>query len=187
MLAALLVAAPLAAAEGTAAAAGACFSEVDKLANVPVTLAKADPAPRIGATAPAFTLPGLDGESYSMDRFRGKPLVLNFWASWCGPCRSEAPSLEKLQKEFSPALQVVAINLTDADSEKSARQFAAAYGFDFPVLLDRRGSAAESYRIRPVPTTFFIDANGVIQDGVLGALSWEEMRDRAGKLLHSAN
>lgn len=148
-----------------------------------VALAASREEPRIGDAAPAFTLEGMDGGSYSLDKFRGKPVVLNFWASWCGPCRDEAPLLTKLYGEYGSKLQIVAVNLTDVDSEKSAREFASAYGFEFPVLLDENGKAADSYRIRPIPTTFFIDAKGVIQDGVLGAMTWDELDKRAERLL----
>lgn len=146
-------------------------------------LASSREEPRIGAVAPGFSLTGMDGSGYSLAGFRGKPVVLNFWASWCGPCRDEAPLLAKLHKQYGSDLQIVAVNLTDVDSEKDAREFAATYGFDFPVLLDKNGNAADSYRIRPIPTTFFIDAKGVIQDGALGALTWEELDKRAERLL----
>ncbi len=140
-------------------------------------------APEIGAYAPDFALTGMDGQAYSLHQFRGKPVVLNFWASWCGPCKEEAPNFVKLQKELGSRVQIVAVNLTAGDSEKSAREFAAKYGFDFPVPLDDKSAAADRYRIRPIPTTFFIDANGVIQDGVLGALSWDDLSERTERLL----
>lgn len=165
-------------------AASAAIARPGDAAQPAARLAGDGSAPRIGYAAPAFALPGMDGGSYSLDRFRGKPVVLNFWASWCGPCRDEAPYLTKLYREYGSDLQVVAINLTDVDSEQAAREFVAANGFDFPVLLDKKGKAADSYRIRPIPSTFFIDAKGVIQDGALGALSWEEFEARAKSLLH---
>ncbi|CAM3675514.1 TlpA disulfide reductase family protein [Cohnella lubricantis] len=155
-------------------------------AAVAAAIAAGRQEPRIGAVAPAFTLKGMDGGSYSLAKFRGKPVVLNFWASWCGPCREEAPLLTKLYQEHGSDLRIVAVNLTDVDSKKDAQQFAAAFGFKFPVLFDESGKAADSYRIRPIPTTFFIDAQGVIQDGVLGAMTWDELDKRAERLLGKA-
>lgn len=141
-------------------------------------------APEIGAAAPSFSLTGMDGKTYNLRQFRGKPVLLNFWASWCGPCRDEAPYLTKLKEKFGSELQIVAVNVTDSDSEKSARQFASSYGFTFPVLLDPDGTAAARYRIRPIPTSLFIDANGVIRDGVLGALDWNGLLSHTERLLH---
>ncbi|MBB6730208.1 TlpA family protein disulfide reductase [Cohnella zeiphila] len=143
-------------------------------------------APEIGAAAPSFTLTGMDGKTYNLRQFRGKPVLLNFWASWCGPCREEAPYLTKLKEKYGNELQIVAVNVTDSDSEKSARQFASSYGFTFPVLLDPDGTAAARYRIRPIPTSLFIDANGVIRDGVLGAMDWNGLLSHTERLLRPA-
>ncbi|WP_084423475.1 TlpA family protein disulfide reductase [Cohnella thermotolerans] len=145
---------------------------------------KIQEAPRIGSPAPSFTLKGMDGDSYSLRQFRGKPVVLNFWASWCDPCKEEAPSFAKLRQAFGSDLEVVAVNLTAVDSEKSARAFASSYGFDFPVLMDRDGSVADRYRIRPIPSTFFIDKNGVIADGAVGSMTWENLKAKADRLVH---
>ncbi|MFC5701513.1 peroxiredoxin family protein [Cohnella faecalis] len=144
---------------------------------------EAEEAPEIGYLAPSFSLAGIDGSLYKWRQFRGKPVVLNFWASWCGPCKDEAPSFVKLHDTYKKELTIIAINLTAADSEKSAREFADEYGFSFPVLLDKDGSVAKRYKIRPIPSTFFIDKDGYIVDGVLGSLGAEDLKIRAEKLL----
>jgi len=141
----------------------------------------------IGYTAPSFSLTGLDGQTHSLEALRGKPVILNFWASWCGPCRDEAPSFVKLHKQYGDRLHVVAVNLTATDSLESAREFARTYGFTFPVPLDKDGEIAARYRIRPIPTTIFIDSRGIITDGVLGALEWDLLRDRALPLIEGTN
>ncbi|MBB6673242.1 TlpA family protein disulfide reductase [Cohnella nanjingensis] len=140
-------------------------------------------APEIDALAPGFNLHGMDGRSYTLSQFKGKPVILNFWASWCGPCQDEAPSLARLYARHKDDLQILAVNLTAADNESDARKFVKDHGFAFPVLLDEDGKTGRRYRIRPIPTTFFIDARGVIVDGVLGALSAEALNNRAEQLL----
>ncbi|MFC4597639.1 TlpA family protein disulfide reductase [Cohnella hongkongensis] len=139
--------------------------------------------PEIGYAAPAFSLSGLDGRTYSLEESRGKPVVLNFWASWCGPCREEAPLLVKLHRLYGESVHIVAVNLTAADRTESAEEFARSFGFAFPVPLDTRGTIAAKYRIRPIPTTIFIDSQGVIRGGVLGALNWELLQRRVLSLL----
>lgn len=140
-------------------------------------------APRIRAFAPDFALEGLDGDMHSLSDYRGKPVVLNFWASWCGPCRDEAPVLSKTAAYYKDTATLIAVNLTASDDESSARSFASQQGFEFPVLLDRLGTVGELYRIRPVPTTMFIDSRGVITGIALGSLGEDELRRRIDALL----
>ncbi len=141
--------------------------------------------PAIGYPAPGFSLTGLDGGTYSLEALKGRPVVLNFWASWCGPCRDEAPLFAKLHDRYGEQLSILAVNLTAADSEQEARKFARDFGFNFPVPLDSEGAVAAKYKIRPIPTTIFVDSRGMISDGVLGALDWELLRERALRLLEA--
>ncbi|BBI31632.1 TlpA family protein disulfide reductase [Cohnella abietis] len=143
--------------------------------------------PEIGYTAPSFSLADIDGKIYDLKKLRGKPIILNFWASWCGPCKDEAPSFVKLNKEYGDRLQIIAINLTATDSVKSAQQFAQEYGFTFPVVFDTDGEVAARYEIRPIPSTIFIDSQGIITDGVLGALTWDDLQARASNLLQGSS
>nr|WP_286672538.1 TlpA disulfide reductase family protein [Cohnella hashimotonis] len=133
--------------------------------------------------APDFSLEGLDGATHSLSDYRGKLVVLNFWASWCGPCREEASALVKTAAHYKDKATVVAVNLTASDDESSARSFATDQHFAFPVLLDRLGTVGELYRIRPIPTTLFIDARGVVADEALGALGEDEFARRIEALL----
>lgn len=143
--------------------------------------------PRLNAAAPDFALEGIDGESYTLSQFKGKPVVLNFWASWCGPCRQEAPELVKVASEYGDRIAVLAVNLTASDDERSARAFAAGQQFAFPVLLDRLGTVGELYRIRPIPTTLFVRADGSIADQALGSLDEQAFKERIEPLLSSKN
>ncbi|CAI6065823.1 peroxiredoxin family protein [Cohnella sp. JJ-181] len=144
-------------------------------------------APRLHAFAPDFTLEGLDGAMHSLSEYRGKPVVLNFWASWCGPCRDEAPVLVGTAAKYKDKATILAVNLTASDDESAARSFAEGQRFRFPVLLDRLGTVGELYRIRPIPTTFFIDARGVIAGEALGSLGEEELDRRIDALLQPAD
>nr|WP_254639041.1 TlpA disulfide reductase family protein [Cohnella sp. GbtcB17] len=133
--------------------------------------------------APDFSLEDLGGVTHSLSDYRGKPVVLNFWASWCGPCKEEAAALVKTEARYKEQATVVAVNLTASDDEAAARTFATEQRFSFPVLLDRLGTVGELYRIRPIPTTLFIDAQGVVADEALGALDEEAFALRLEALL----
>lgn len=139
--------------------------------------------PAIGYAAPSFKLTGLDGKTYELKKMRGKPVVLNFWASWCGPCRDEAPAFDKLNRLYGDRVQIVAVNLTATDSAQSAKKFAQDYGFAFPVVLDTDGKVAADYGIRPIPTTVFVDSRGIIANGTLGALDWQRLERLTRDLL----
>lgn len=148
-----------------------------------VSLSARPAAPKLLAMAPDFSLEDLGGVTHSLSDYRGKPVVLNFWASWCGPCREEAPALVKTAARYKDKATVVAVNLTASDDEAAARSFASEQRFAFPVLLDRLGTVGELYRIRPIPTTLFVDAQGVVADVALGALDEEAFARRLEALL----
>jgi cytochrome c biogenesis protein CcmG/thiol:disulfide interchange protein DsbE len=127
------------------------------------------PAPRQGFLAPAFELETLEGQWMSLSDFEGQTIVLNLWASWCPPCRAEMPALRSLYREYrDQGLVVLGVNMTYQDSALAAASFAAEYGLDFPILLDRAGLVGNLYQMRALPTTFFIDREGVIRELVVG-------------------
>jgi len=127
------------------------------------------PSPRQGFAAPDIDLERLDGERVSLSELRGQVVVLNFWASWCPPCRAEMPALQALHEQRgSQGVVVLAVNSTVQDREQAARDFAAEYGLTFPIGLDRDGQATRLYRVRALPSTFFIDRGGVIRRVVVG-------------------
>lgn len=108
--------------------------------------------------------------------FRGKVVVLNFWASWCGPCRIEMPSLEALWQRYkNEGLVVLTVNRTNSGSETrdKARGYVEGEGFTFPVVFDARGRLGLMYSINLIPTTYILDKNGVIREVVIGAISWD--------------
>lgn len=129
----------------------------------------AAPSPRIGFAAPDFTLDTLQGGSLTLSSLRGKPVMLNIWASWCLPCRVEMPAIQKVyQRLTDEGVVIVGLNATSQDSEADARLFAQEFGLTFPIALDRDGTASASYELMGLPSTYFIDDQGIVRDLVIG-------------------
>ena len=142
------------------------------LSRIPMTAINAGerPAsPRQGFMAPDFTLDLLGGGQVKLSDLRGKPVVVNLWASWCPPCRAEMPAIEKVYRDYKDlGLVVLGVNTTNQDSEADAAAFVREYGLTFPIPLDRDGSVSVRYALRGLPTTFFIDRKGIIRSVVVG-------------------
>jgi peroxiredoxin len=146
--------------------------------RVPASVASAGqiPSPREGFPAPDFTLDTLDGQAAMLSAYRGQVVIVNLWASWCGPCRAEMPTLQKVYAaNHERGLEVLAVNSTFQDSESDAQAFAQGFGLTFPVLLDRDGAVSQRYLLRALPSTFFIDRKGVIRSVVFGGPMTEAM------------
>jgi peroxiredoxin len=126
-----------------------------------------------GSEVPDFRLPSLAGGETALDSYRGKVVVLNFWATWCPPCVAEMPSLERLHRTLAPeGLAVVTVS-TDEDPE-ALRDFVTRYGLTLPVLLDPGGAVASgSYRTTGYPETFVIDRAGALVSHTLGPAEWD--------------
>ena len=124
----------------------------------------------IGKPAPNFQLQNLDGQSISLSGLQGKPVLLNFWATQCPPCRSEMPYLQEIYNEWSDKeLTLVAINI--GESSAKVERFMQSQNLSLPVLLDTKQDVAQKYGIQYIPTTFFIDKDGIIQEKIIGAFS----------------
>lgn len=132
------------------------------------------PAPVVGATAPTFALANLGGERVDLRALRGSPLVLNFWATWCEPCRTEMPLLQShYEAGRSAGLRILAINFDEP--EPLVRSFVDELGLTFDILLDPGAYVQDLYRVRGYPTTFFVDARGVIRGHKVGAMESLEL------------
>lgn len=125
--------------------------------------------PMIGRSAALFDLKTLDGVRVSLAGLRGSPVVVNFWASWCIPCRQEAPLLEDLATNAPAGLRVVGIIYQD--SPDNAQAFLTEFGVSYPTVLDPDGRAAIDYGVLGIPETFFVDRAGIIRAHQVGALS----------------
>lgn len=124
---------------------------------------------QVGNLAPDFTLLDLNGQAVSLSSLRGKPVLLNFWATWCSPCRQEMPYLQQINAEWAPkGLVLLAIDI--GENSVQVKTFLENNGLSLPTLLDSdRTVSTRLYNIKYYPTTIFIDTNGIIQRKVIGA------------------
>jgi peroxiredoxin len=127
------------------------------------------PAPQRGFQAPDFALNAADGKTYRLSDLRGRPVLINFWASWCTPCRAEMPAIERVYRQFQgEGFLVLAINATSQDSRSDALQFVDQLELSFPILFDDEGEVFRRYQVRALPTSYFVDHQGVIQEVIIG-------------------
>jgi thiol-disulfide isomerase/thioredoxin len=119
-----------------------------------------------------FELQDLSGTTRRLSDFKGKVVFLNFWATWCGPCRFEMPSMEKLYQRFKvKGLEIVAVNLQE--DRNSVQRFVDEYDLSFPVLLDTTGRIGATYGARSIPTTYIVDREGFVLAGTIGTREWD--------------
>lgn len=128
--------------------------------------------------APDFTVENADGTEVKLSDYVGKPIVLNFWASWCSPCKSEMPEFNAAWEELDGEVQFLMVNMTDGAREtvESAREYVEGEGFTFPVLFDTNSEAAIAYSAYSLPTTYFIDAEGYVTARAVGAIDGETLQ-----------
>ncbi len=125
-------------------------------------------------SAPDFTVLDWEGNSVKLSEFEGKSVVLNFWASWCGPCKSEMPDFQAAYEEYGEEIHFLMVNCTGGrETVDSAKEFIEESGYTFPVYFDTTYEAASTYGASSIPMTFFIDANGDLVTYGMGALSAE--------------
>ncbi len=139
-------------------------------------------APVKGARAPGFTLQRVGGGRLSLSDYRGSPLVINFWATWCAPCRIEMPFLQSRYEKYaeSHGLRVLAVDFDEPQPDVQA--FAESFGLTFDVLLDPGGDTQVLYQIRGYPSSYFVDRDGVIQVVHIGVMTEGQLDENLEKI-----
>lgn len=125
-------------------------------------------APQIGFLLPDFELNGIEGENHQISDYKGKPIIINFWASWCKPCEAEMPALQKMYQKYSSDVVFLTINSTNQDNLVNVQNFINKFQLKFPVLLDQEGSVNSLFQVQALPTTFFVNSYGIIQEIIIG-------------------
>jgi peroxiredoxin len=125
-------------------------------------------AVQVGQSAPDFQLSGLDGKKVSLQQYNGHPVLINFWATWCSPCKDEMPLIAKRYLQYQPDLIVLAIE--EGESFSDVKKFVEENDLPFTVLLDEAIEIGNLYGIGAYPTTFFVDGNGVVQAVEIGSM-----------------
>ena len=135
--------------------------------------------------APDFTVYDVDGNAHKLSDFQGKPVILNFWASWCGPCKMEMPDLEKAWQEYGEQIQFMMVDLTDGSQEtvEKASAYIEQQGYTFPVFYDTAMEGAYAYGVSGIPVTYFINAQGVCEGYFQGAMTAEVLQQGIELLL----
>lgn len=136
---------------------------------------------KIGTQAPNFSLEQLNTKPLKLSDLKGKGVVLNFWGSWCEPCKAEFPELEKQYQRFqSEGIEVVGVNISE--TPLAIQQFVDQYHVSFPILMDRQSEITRLYQIGPIPTTFFIDKDGIVKEQVIGQMNESIIMDKVKKI-----
>lgn len=123
-----------------------------------------------------FTLTALDGSKVTLSELKGKKVFLNFWATWCPPCRAEMPDIQKLYKESeNSGLVILAVNI--GEDEATVKSFMDKNGFSFKVLLDQQGDVAKTYQVSAIPASYFINTDGSVSNKHIGSMNLSQMKE----------
>ncbi len=139
-------------------------------------------SPLVGQPAPDFRLVTLQGGTLQGSSLKGRPVIVNFWASWCIPCREEAPLLRDTQTKYA-SRDLVIVGITVNDKPEDSRKFAEEFGLNYPNLIDPTGKTGVEYGVTGVPETYFINRRGLIVSKKFGPLNASELEQRIGAIL----
>jgi peroxiredoxin len=138
-------------------------------------------APLAGYLAPDFTLQTIQGESVTLSDLRGQPVIVNFWATWCPPCRAEMPDFQSVHQDYNGRVTLLGVN--QGETAPVITTFAAEVGITYPMLVDADSAVNQTYGIRALPTTIFVDADGVVREVYSGILNKAILESRVENLL----
>ena len=139
--------------------------------------------PEPGYRAPDFRLTSFAGQSISLSQFHGKLVFVNFWASWCPPCQAESPDLVKMYQKYGKQITFIGVNLTGSDTVRAARGFIQHFYIPYPSLMDTHDAVTKEYAVIAIPTSLFINRQGIIVSRVTGGMTAAIMQANFNKLL----
>jgi len=154
----------------------AIVQAMDKKTDTPQTATETSAAKEglsIGAAAPDFQLKTLAGDTVKLSDLRGKKVMLNFWATWCPPCKAEMPEMERFSKQIGDDTVILAVNI---DPQLDVQGFVNENKITFPILLDAEDKVNEAYQVLSIPTTYFINSKGIIQNKYTGSMKIDIMK-----------
>ncbi len=152
---------------------------------ITLTASASGPAPRVGREAPDFEVKGLDGQTYRLSDFRGRPVWINFWATWCPPCRAENPDIQEVY-EANADKGLVILALSIGESTETVRGYVQRTKLTYTVGLDQTTEIAARYRIVGIPTHYFVDKDGIIRDWRIGSMSKKTMEKKVDAIIAPA-
>ncbi len=168
---------------GILAAAGCTPSAQDITRQPgPPPPSKLPPVPEVGRLAPDFILTDLEGNRISLSDFRSKVVFINFWATWCPPCRAEMPEIEAIYQEYQNK-DVVVIGIDILEAEDEVRQFVQEGGYSWTFVIDTTGGVTADYGVTAIPASFFLDKEGVIRAVNIGAMTKRAMESQLAKAM----
>ncbi len=150
--------------------------------SVTLTASPSGPAPRVGEEAPDFRVQGLDGQHLQLGDFRGRPVWISFWATWCPPCRAENPDIEEVyQKKREEGLVILALSI--GEDAGTVKDYVERTGLTYTIGLDQGTEVAATYRIVGIPTHYFVDRDGILRDWRVGSMSKKTMEEKVEEIL----
>lgn len=158
------------------------FSQASRSNSVAEAGGALEPAPIAGHPAPDFELKTLAGDTLRLSDFKGQPVLVNFWATWCGPCRAEFPDFQEAHVDNADNLVIIGVNSTSADQRELVDDFVAEMGATFPIVLDETGETVKLYRVLGLPTSVFIDRNGIVNELFTGPINKAYIESKLSEL-----
>lgn len=153
---------------------------------ITLTAAPSGPPPKIGREAPDFAIQALDGQTYRLSDFRGRPVWINFWASWCPPCRAENPDIQEVY-EANKEKGLVVLGIAIGETPGTVKGYVQRAGLEYIVGLDQGTDVAATYRIVGIPTHFFVDEDGILREWRIGSLSKKTMEKNVAEIMSSGS